>query len=130
MGQFVIKKVGDMAALECIFPPNHNNTQWILPDLFRDSKVSILTPFHALLTFLVTDVLHETTFLCQALTPKGNYVYKHYMLITYGNFVKYNIEILSYLNGIPSLISIVLHYPFILVYVMLSYVFYNYFFHF
>lgn len=83
----MIKKVGDMAALECAFPPNHNDTRWILPDLCQDSKVSTLTPFSALLTFSVTELLHETTFLCQASTPKGNYVYKHYMLITYGKSI-------------------------------------------
>ena len=83
-GEFLIKEVGDTATLRCLFPPDHNSTEWILPDILRDSNSYSLTSNSALLSFSVTDVLYGTNFLCQARNPKGNYVYKHFMLLTYG----------------------------------------------
>ena len=83
----MIKKVGDVAVLDCVFPPDHNNTHWTLPDVLQDSTISTLAPNSVLLSFSVTDLLHEANILCQASTPKGYHVYKHYMLITYGKLV-------------------------------------------
>ena len=81
----MIKKVGDIVALECTFPPNNNETEWILPStLLYASTIHRQAPNSVLLSFIVMDILHKTTFLCQALNSNGNYAYKHYMLITYG----------------------------------------------
>ena len=81
----MIKEVGDTATLECLFPPNHNDTEWILPDtLIEESSIYSPTANSALLAFLVTDLLHGASFRCQARNPKGNRVYKHYMLLAYG----------------------------------------------
>ena len=80
----MIKEVGDMATLQCLFPPDHNSTEWILPDIFKNSSSYSPTSNSALFSFSVTDLLHGTSFLCQARNPKGKYVYKHYLLLTYG----------------------------------------------
>ena len=86
-GEFVIKQVGVTALLECIFPPNHNNTEWILPPVMKNAQSYVSTPNSASLLFTVTDLLHKATFTCQASAPSGNIVYKHYMLIAYGKIV-------------------------------------------
>ena len=85
-GEFVIKEVGDTATLQCLFPPGHNSTEWILPDTLKHSNNYSPNSNSALLSFSVTDLLHGITFLCQARTPNGNRVYKHYMLLTYGKY--------------------------------------------
>lgn len=84
-GEFVIKKIGDMAVLDCVFPPNYHETEWILPNtLLEISTIQSEAPNSARISFLVSDLLHKTSFSCQALTPKGNHVFKHYILIIYG----------------------------------------------
>lgn len=84
-GEFVVKKVGDIVTLECVFPPNHNNTQWILADAFQNPSIIPQAPNSAILSFQAIDSLHGTSFVCQASTPTGNHVYKYYRLLTYGN---------------------------------------------
>lgn len=83
-GEFLIKEIGDTATLQCLFPPDHNATEWILPDTLEHSSRS--SPKHnlALLSFSVTDSLQGMRFRCQARNPNGNKVYKHYMVLTYG----------------------------------------------
>ena len=87
-GEFVIKQVGDVALLECVFPPNHISTKWILPSVLENSTTYLQAPNSASLLFSVTDSLHKASFTCQASTPRGSRVYKHYMLITYRKLIK------------------------------------------
>ena len=84
----MIKEVGDTATLQCLFPLDHNDTEWILPDTFKNSSSYSPKSNSALLSFSVTDLLHGVSFLCQARNPNGNKVYKHYMLLTYGKYKK------------------------------------------
>ena len=71
----MIKEVGDTATLQCLFPPGHNSTEWILPDTLKHSSNYSPNSNSALLSFSVTDLLHGIT-----------RVYKHYMLLTYGKY--------------------------------------------
>ena len=80
----MIKEVGDTATLQCLFSSDHNSTEWILPATLKDSSSYSPKSNLALLSFSVTDLLHGTSFLCQARNPNGNKVYKHFMLLTYG----------------------------------------------
>ena len=82
----MVKEVGDMTTLEYVFPPNHNNTQWISADAFQNLSVNPQAPNVAVLSFQAIDSLHGTSFVCQASTPNGNHVYKYYRLLTCGNY--------------------------------------------